>query len=255
MNRLEEILAVKYAEVDRLRPHAAELQQRAGIARPFRGFRSALERPDGQLAIIAEIKRASPSAGVIASDVNPVDRATNYERHGAEAISVLTDETFFQGSLSDLTAVHEAVSIPILRKDFVVDELQILEAAAAGADAILLIVAALTEDKLLQLSQVASDYHLDVLVEVHSVDELDTALSVGATIIGVNNRDLATFEVDLAVTETLSELIPEHVVLVSESGFKTLADVMRAHRCGADAILVGEALMRRDITIEQLRGV
>jgi indole-3-glycerol phosphate synthase len=254
MNRLEEILSVKRAEVEQLRARAAELHQRAGVARQFRGFRAALQRPDGQLAIIAEVKKASPSAGLIAFDFDPVERAAGYERNGAEAISVLTDETFFQGSLQDLTEVRNAVSVPVLRKDFVVDELQIIETAAAGADAVLLIVAALNGDQLLHLSQVASNYHLDALVEVHSADELDSALSVGATIIGVNNRNLATFEVDLSVTETLSELIPEDVLLVSESGFKTMADVLRAHRCGVDAVLVGEALMRRDITIEQLRG-
>ncbi|HEY4285162.1 MAG TPA: indole-3-glycerol phosphate synthase TrpC [Chthoniobacterales bacterium] len=253
MNRLEEIIAVKRGEVERLRPHADRLIEQAFAVTDFRGFRAALHRPDEQLAIIAEIKKASPSAGVIAADFDPADRARNYQEQGAEAISVLTDKTFFQGSVADLTAVHDATSIPVLRKDFIVDELQIVQAAAAGADAILLIVSALTDSELLRLMENAASRHLDVLVEIHSEEELQRAIDVGATIIGINNRDLMTFEVDLSVTEEISELVPNDVVLVSESGYKTVEDVARAHRAGVDAILVGEALMRGEITIEQLR--
>jgi indole-3-glycerol phosphate synthase len=253
MNRLEEILQVKRAEVEQLRPNAAQLQQQARAPRDFRGFRAAVDRDDGQLAIIAEIKKASPSAGLIASHFDPLERAKTYEQQGAEAISVLTDQTFFQGSLDDLTAVRATVSLPILRKDFIVDEIQILEAAAAGADAVLLIVAALSQDQLLHLSEFAAEYHLDALIEIHSADELDRALDVGAQIVGINNRDLTTFQIDLSTTEKLSELVPHDVVLVSESGFKTVDHVARAHRCGVDAILVGEALMRGVISIEQLR--
>ena len=154
-----------------------------------------------------------------------------------------------------MMAVHDAVSIPILRKDFVVDRLQIVQAAAAGADAILLIVAALTPSELLTLSEAAAELNLDALIEVHTEEELTRAIEVGAKIIGINNRNLSTFEVDLSVTEELSEMVPADVVLVSESGYKTVEDVRRAHQCGVNAILVGEALMRGDITIDQLRAV
>jgi indole-3-glycerol phosphate synthase len=255
MNRLEEILAVKRGEVERLRPLSKQLVSQALSAQDFRGFRAAVQRADQQLAIIAEVKKASPSAGVIDSNFDPAARAREYEAEGAEAISVLTDKTFFQGSMADLASVHDAVSVPILRKDFIIDEIQIAQSAAALADAILLIVAALTQEQLLHLSQVAASYHIDALVEVHSPEELDRALGVGATIIGINNRDLATFEVDISVTEKLTELVPTGVVLVSESGYKTVEDVVRANQAGVDAILVGEALMRREITIEQLRAV
>ena len=255
MNRLEEILAVKRAEVERLRPIAAALVDQAFAITDFRGFRAALKRKDDQLAIIAEIKRASPSAGIIVSDVDPGAKAKDYETQGAEAISVLTDKTFFQGTMVDLTTVHDAVSIPVLRKDFIIDPLQIAQAAASGADAILLIVAALTQPELLKLTQSATELNLDVLVEVHTEEELHRAIEVGAEIIGINNRDLATFEVDIAVTEYLSEMVPNDVVLVSESGYKTVDDVRRAHQCGVNAILVGEALMRGDVTIDELRAV
>ena len=254
MNRLEEILSVKRAEVERLRTIADRLAEQAFAVTDFRGFRAALQRPDNQLAIIGEVKKASPSAGVIDSNFDPIEKAKDYERQGAEAISVVTDKTFFQGSVADLTAVHDAVSVPVLRKDFVVDEIQIVQSAAAGADAILLIVAALTQVELLHLIETASARHLDVLVEIHSVEELHRAVDVGAQIIGINNRDLATFEVDLSVTERLSELVSDDIVLVSESGFKTAEDVARVCGCGVDAILVGESLMRGETTIEQLRA-
>jgi indole-3-glycerol phosphate synthase len=254
MNRLQEILAVKRSEVEQLRPLAARLLDQAFAITEFRGFRAALQRPDGQLAIIAEIKRASPSVGTIEKNLDPAEKAREYQGQGAEAISVLTDQTFFQGSLADLTAVHDAVSVPVLRKDFIVDKLQIVQAAAAGADAVLLIVAALDQDELLRLTEAAAELHLDALVEVHSEAELDRAIDVGAKIIGINNRDLTTFQVDLSITEHLSELVPKDVVLVAESGFKNAEDVKRAHHCGVDAILVGEALIRREVTIEELRA-
>ena len=256
MSRLEEIIAVKRTEVEKLLLHGDALRAQAAEAREYRGFRAALQRPDDQLAVIAEIKRASPSAGVINADVNLVEKAGDYQHQGAEAISVLTDQTFFNGSLNDLIAVRDAVTVPVLRKDFIIDEIQIVESAAAGADAILLIVAALTPDQLLRYHEIASDqYNLDVLVEIHSPDEIDFALAVGAKIIGINNRNLDTFEVDLSVTESLSEMVPNDVVLVSESGFKAAEDVVRPHKCGVNAILVGEALMRGEVTIDQLRAV
>jgi indole-3-glycerol phosphate synthase len=253
MNRLEQILRVKHTEIERLRPGAAELDRQALQRNDFRSFRSALKRPDGKLALIAEIKKASPSAGVIAQSFDPVEIAKDYERAGADAISVLTDEQFFQGKLDHLVDVRRAVSVPLLRKDFILDEVQIAESAAAGADAILLIVAALEQKKLVDLSKVAAKYQLDALVEVHTLEELKRALEAGATIVGINNRDLATFDVDLSVTEKLCREVPDDIVLVSESGIKSAEDVARLEAWGVDAILVGEALMRGEITIEDLR--
>jgi indole-3-glycerol phosphate synthase len=253
MNRLDEIISVKRAEVEQLRKFAEQLGALTFKVTDFRGFTAAIKRPDDQLAIIAEVKKASPSAGLIESSYNPSEKAQAYQRQGAEAISVLTDKTFFQGSVADLTAVHDSVSIPVLRKDFIVDELQIMQAAAAGADAVLIIVAAVTPNELLKLMETAARLHLETLVEIHTEEEIQKAMDVGATLIGINNRDLTTFEVDLSVTEELSELIPDDIVLVSESGYKTPEDVVRAHHCGVDAILVGEALMRGETTVDQLR--
>ena len=161
-----------------------------------------------------------------------------------EAISVLTDEQFFQGHLDYLTLIRDSVSQPLLRKDFILDQVQIMEAAGAGADAILLIVAALEQGQLVALLEAAALYQLDVLVEVHTLAELERALETDAGIIGINNRDLATFQVDLAVTEKLSEEVPEEIVLVSESGIRTAEDLARIKACGVDAVLIGEALMR-----------
>ena len=255
MNRLEEILRVKRTEIKRLRSRAAELDREARRRTDFRDFRSALQQSDGRLAVIAEVKKASPSAGVIASSFDPVEIARNYERSGANAISVLTDTKFFQGKLQDLADVRRAVSVPLLRKDFIVDEIQIAESAANGADAILLIVAALEQKQLVHLLRTATSYQLDALVEVHTREELNRALDAGAKVVGINNRNLATFDVDLAVTEELCREVPDEIVLVSESGIKTTQDVGRMKACGVDAVLVGEALMRGEISIEQLRAV
>lgn len=254
MNRLEQILAAKRDEIERLKPRAAELDRQARARTDFRGFGAAIQSSDDQIAVIAEIKKASPSAGVIAESFEPVEIAKKYEQAGANAISVLTDTKFFQGSLEHLRKVRDAVSIPLLRKDFIWDRVQIAESAANGADAILLIVAALTQDQLVRVLKAANEYCLDPLVEVHSLDELQRAVEAGAEMIGINNRDLTTFDVDLSVTEKLCREVPDEIVLVSESGIKTPADVSRLKACGVDAILVGEALMRGEISIEQLRG-
>src|SRR2546430_11856499 len=253
MNRLEEILEVKRQEIEQLRSRAAELDREARARTDFRDFRSALHRDDERLAVIAEIKKASPSAGVIAKSFKPIEIAKNYERSGANAISVLTDSKFFQGSLEHLRNVRNAVSLPLLRKDFIWDRVQIAESAANGADAILLIVAALTQDQLVRLLKSAKEFRLDALVEVHSIDELQRALEAGTEIVGINNCDLATFDVDLAVTEKLCLEVPDEIILVSESGIKTPQDVARVRACGVDAILVGEGLMRGEISIEQLQ--
>lgn len=244
MSRLDDILAVKRTEVEQLRPRREVLREAALLRNDFRSFEAALTREAGELALIAEVKKASPSAGVIAELFDPVAIARNYAQAGAEAISVLTDEQFFQGHLDYLGQIRAAVNMPLLRKDFILDEVQIIEAAAAGADAILLIVAALDDETLVRLLEAAALYQLDALVEVHTLAELERALETEARIIGINNRNLATFEVDLAVTETLSEEVPEETLLVSESGLRTAADVARVKAAGVNAVLIGEALMR-----------
>lgn len=200
-----------------------------------------------QLQIIAEIKRASPSKGMINPDVVPADQAKIYEAAGAGAVSVLTDTPFFKGTMDDLAAVREAVEVPILNKDFILDEIQIDRAADYGADVILLIVAALEEDRLHALYQYAKSKEMDVLVEVHNEEELEQAQKLGANIIGINNRNLKTFEVDLGVTERLIERIDtSDTLVISESGITVSADASRAAKAGARGILVGETLMRAD---------
>lgn len=255
MNRLDEIISAKRREVKQLRSRAAELEGQARARNDFRDFRSALQQSDGSLAVIAEIKKASPSAGIIAASFDPIEIAKNYQRDGANAISVLTDTKFFQGKLQDLADVRRTVSVPLLRKDFILDEIQAAESAANGADAILLIVAALEQGQLVDLLHATVTYQLDALVEVHTREELNRALDAGAKIIGINNRNLATFDVDLAVTEDLCREVPDEIVLVSESGIKTPQDVARVKACGVDAVLVGEALMRREMSIEHLRAI
>src|SRR2546430_12441634 len=215
MNRLEEILEVKRQEIEQLRQRAAELDREARARKDFRDVRSALRRDDEVFAVIAEIKKASPSAGVIAKSFDPVEIAKNYERAGVNAISVLTDSKFFQGSLEYLRNVRTAVSLPLLRKDFIWDRVQLAESAANGADAILLIVAALTQDQLARLVKNTTEYRLDAMVAVHTGDELQLALEAGAEIIGINNRNLTTFEVDLATTQKPCRELPDKIVLVS----------------------------------------
>jgi indole-3-glycerol phosphate synthase len=253
MNRLEEILSVKREEIERLRTRRAELERQAKARTDFRDFRAALHRGDRRLAVIAEVKKASPSAGVIADSFSPVEIAEKYELDGANAISVLTDAKFFQGDLDHLTDVRSAVLLPLLRKDFMLHEIQIAESVANGADAVLLVVAVLEQSQLVDLLTATVEYKIDALIEVHTEMELRRALETGAKIVGINNRNLATFEVDVGVTEKLCREVPDEVVLVSESGIKTPSDVARLKACGVDAILVGEALMRGDISIPQLR--
>jgi indole-3-glycerol phosphate synthase len=255
MSRLEEILQTKREEIKRLQTRRSELDRQARARKDFRSFRSALPQKDDKLAVIAEVKKASPSAGVIAEEFYPIAIAEDYELRGANAISVLTDARFFQGSLEFLDAVREAVSLPLLRKDFILDEIQIVESVVSGADAILLIVAALEQTELVDLLKAATERKLDALIEVHTHDELQRALEAGANIVGINNRNLATFEVDLAVTEELCREVPDEIVLVSESGIKSARDATRVKACGVDAILVGEALMRGETSLEELRAV
>lgn len=243
MDKLAEINASKDAEVKRLEPHAAELRRQALLRNDFRPFRAGLNRGD-EIAVIAEVKKASPSAGIIAADFNPLSQAREYARGGAHALSVLTDEKYFHGHLAYLRQIRDQVDLPLLRKDFIVHELQIFESVVAGADAILLIVASLDDAKLRALYDCAKTCQLDVLVEVHDLREMDRALELGADLIGINNRNLKTFQVDLATTEELAEEIPNDTVGVSESGIKTGDDVRRVRAAGINAVLVGETLMR-----------
>ncbi|MEI8234965.1 MAG: indole-3-glycerol phosphate synthase TrpC [Verrucomicrobiota bacterium] len=244
MNRLQTILDQKRTEIARLLPRLEHLRAAALLRNDYRGFAAALDRGPDALGLIAEVKKASPSVGTIVEHFDPVAIAQAYEAAGAHAISVLTDEKFFQGSLSYLTQIRQAVGLPLLRKDFILHEAQIYEAAVAGADAILLIVAALEQPELERLHETATTLGLDVLVEVHALPELDRALDCGARMIGINNRNLTTFEVDLRATEIISEEVPEGVLLLSESGIKTNADARRVFACGVNALLVGESLMR-----------
>ena len=244
MDRLQQILEVKRAEVARLLPRLEKLRAAALLRDEVRPFAAALDRGPAALGLIAEVKKASPSAGVIAAEFDPVAVARAYEAAGAHCLSVLTDEPFFQGHLSYLTRIRQAVALPCLRKDFILHDAQIYEAAVAGADAILLIVAALTQPELESLQRTAETLQLDVLVEVHTREELDRALDLGVRLLGINNRNLATFTVDLTTTEELSEEVPDDVILVSESGLKTRADAQRVFDAGCHAILVGESLMR-----------
>jgi indole-3-glycerol phosphate synthase len=211
-----------------------------------RDFVGALKKPRyGIIGLIAEVKKASPSAGVICPDFDPVRIAKEYEAAGASCLSVLTDEQFFQGSLDYLRQIREAVKLPLLRKDFIIDERQILEAIEWGADAILLIVAILTDEQLAKFHSLATESGLAVLVEVHDEEELDRALKLSPALIGVNNRNLKTFQVDLANTERLSSRITQQAsLLVAESGISNRADVERLKKCGASAILVGESLVK-----------
>jgi indole-3-glycerol phosphate synthase len=245
--QLDQILAHTLIEVNRRKAEAnlPELERQA-VAHIPRGFGASLRRV-GQTgpAIIAEIKKASPSRGLIRADFRPSILAPSLQVAGAAALSVLTDEEFFQGSLADLEAASSASSIPILRKDFILDPFQILEARAAGADAILLIVAALSDDKLDLLHAFATDLGLDVLVETHDRAEIDRAIALGADIIGVNSRDLRSFTVRSESLLLLAESLPQDVLRVAESGIRTAADISSLRVGGYNAFLIGEALMRQ----------
>ncbi len=244
MDRLGEILAHKEEEIRLLLPREDHLRYAAAERNDFRSLELALRGTEDGLAVIAEVKKASPSAGVIAEQFDPVATAAAYADAGAAGISVLTDERFFQGHLSHLSRVRAAVGAPVLRKDFLLHEAQIYESVVAGADAVLLIVAALQQERLIRLLELAHTYQLDVLVEVHDVEELDRALETEARIIGINNRNLKTFEVDLQTTRRLSGSVDEGLLLISESGIRTEEDAAMVRGWGADAVLVGEALMR-----------
>lgn len=238
----------------------SDLESRIADREPTKSLLGALSSTG--VGVIAEIKRRSPTAGTFAADINPTHRAQTYAAGGAIAISVLTDEPYFGGSHHDLQASNMAIDLPVIQKDFVINHYQIYEAAAYGADALLLIAGLSSHvesssepsiDVLRHQIELAEHLHLDALVEIHTDTELDEALRAGARIIGINNRDLENFTTDIAVTEALCKLIPKEIVVVSESGMHTAADIGRAGAAGADGVLVGETLMTTPNPIEHLR--
>lgn len=241
--KLAEIIAWKFEEVKRMEGQEKKLRKEALFRDEYRGFKKALFKP-GEATVIAEVKKASPSAGVIAKNFDPILQAVNYEAVGADALSILTDEKFFQGSLEYLRLVRKEVSLPLLRKDFMIHPCQIYESVLAGADAILLIVAAVGDEDLKKLFECARQFPLDVLVEVHNLPEMDRALDLGADIIGINNRNLKTFQVDLQTTADLAPEIPGDILGISESGIAAPEDVAFCREQGIDCFLVGETLMR-----------
>ena len=241
---LKRIVATKHEELKTLVGTGPELRSRAAGARPPRGFAAALRRP-GEVRLLAEVKRRSPSAGEIRPGADPVEVARAYQQGGAAALSVLTDREYFGGDLDALRSVSATVPLPVIRKDFVVDPLQVYEARAAGADAVLLIVRILEDSQLRDLHGVITELGMDALVEAHNADEVERALAAGTTLLGINNRDLDNFVTDLGLSLRLAASVPAEVTLVGESGIRTAEDVDRLGAAGVDAILVGESLMRQ----------
>jgi indole-3-glycerol phosphate synthase len=256
---LDQIVASKRREVDaaRRRMPQEELEAQAAEAPPVRDFRAALAAP-GPIRLIAEVKKASPSAGVIRPDFDPIAIARTYQAHGADCLSVLTDAPYFQGHLSYLARIRASVVLPLLRKDFLIDEYQVVEARVAGADAVLLIAEILDDAQMAGLLACARRLGMSALVEFHDPANLPRVLAAGADLVGVNNRDLKRFVTDLELTLRLRDQVPPGVVLVAESGIKAREDVRRLEAAGVDAILVGETLMRApDIgqAVEELLGL
>lgn len=253
MDKLAEIIAHKHLELEAILPRASHLKAAALQRNDFRGFRSALDRGPSQLGVIAEIKKASPSAGIIDPDFDAMKQAEAYIGGGASCMSVLTDEKFFQGSLSYLSKISEKPTCPLLRKDFIIHEVQIHEAIIAGADAVLLIVAALDQETLVRLYETARGLMLDVLIEVHDLPEMERALDLDSIdLLGINNRNLKTFQTDLTTTERLADEAPDDVLLVSESGIRNADDALQVLSYGANAILVGETLMKAHIPADAI---
>ncbi|TCV92058.1 indole-3-glycerol phosphate synthase [Luteibacter rhizovicinus] len=245
---LDRILTRKREEITErsARTPLAELAAKAADLPGTRGFAAAIDAKlhAGQSAVIAEIKKASPSKGLIRPDFDPAAIARSYEAGGAACLSVLTDADFFQGCEDYLHIARESCKLPVLRKDFIIDEYQVYEARVIGADCILLIAAALDDSALMNLTMLAAELELDVLVEVHNLEELQRALEVPAPLFGVNNRNLRTFETELGTSEKLKEYVGNDVVLIAESGISTHEDVRRLRKAGIDSFLVGEAFMR-----------
>ena len=252
---LSQIIADVRLRLPELQRQSVEFEADAHRQEPARGFLAALAGPD--LAVIAEVKRASPSRGVIDAKLDPISLAVEYGRGGAAAISVLTEPLHFQGSLDDLRRVRGGVDVPVLRKDFLIDPVQIWEARAAGADAVLLIVAVLDDTGLAELLTLTHATGMEALVEVHTAGEVERARAAGARIIRVNNRDLTTFDVDISTAERLAPLVADVPVAVAESGIWTRVDAGRMRAAGYDAVLVGESLVRapdRSALLAGLRG-
>jgi indole-3-glycerol phosphate synthase len=243
---LDEIVATKRVEIAEAKGRVAESALRAALAQapPVRDFLAAVSQP-GAVRLIAEVKKASPSKGLLRADFDPAVIARTYEQHGASAISVLTDEHYFQGSLENLRRVRAAVGIPVLRKDFVLDPYQVVEARAAGADAVLLIAECLDDQALQSLHDAIVGLGMTPLVELYDPQNLPRVLGIGARLIGINNRDLRTFHTDLEHTLRLRRQVPADRVLVGESGIRTRADVLRLGAAGVQAMLVGESLVVR----------
>jgi len=252
---LERIVADKRAEVAARKAAAprAALERRCATLPAPRDLEAALRPPGRPVALVAEVKKASPSRGVLSANLDPVALAATYARHGADAISVLTDEKYFQGHLDLLAAIRETVSVPLLRKDFTIDEWQLWESRAAGADAVLLIVSILDGSRLADLLAAAKGLGLAALVEAHTAAEVDKALGAGCRILGINNRDLATFETRIETTLELLPLIPPGPIVVSESGFFTGEQVRRVVDAGARAVLVGEGLVKAEDVAAKVR--
>ena len=244
MNQLDKIIAHKRHEIEVLIPKLDKFRAQALIRNDFKSFQSCLDQGTNRLGVIAEIKQASPSVGLIDPNFDFKKQAKLYEKSNAHCLSVLTDRQFFKGDLSHLNLISQSSKLPLLRKDFIIHEIQIYEACIAGADCILLIVAALTREELIHLHQVARNVQLEVLVEIHNLQELKLALELSDIMIGVNNRDLTTFQTNLAITEKIIPEIPDGILAISESGIRQVDDAQRVLNAGANAILVGESLMK-----------
>lgn len=255
---LDEIVSNKKEELKnrKISLPLSELKARIKDSPDTKGFRNAIERrekKDGPVRLIAEIKKASPSKGIIREDFNPQGIAWIYEEAGASAISVLTEEKYFLGNIEYLSQVRNVVKIPILRKDFIIDHYQIYEARAFGADAVLLIASILDKTQIDEYLGNAKDLNMDAIVEVHDKKELEKALQTGADIIGINNRDLMTFKIDIGTTYRLKDEIPKDKVIVSESGINNRYDIVQMQKAGVDAVLIGTALMREEDIAKKIR--
>jgi len=240
-------------EAKRLKPQEALINEIKNIS-VNSSFRKSISRPH-HVNLIAEIKKASPSRGIIRGDFNLSKIAMTYQANGASAISVLTDERFFEGKLEHIKAVKEHISLPVLRKDFIIDEYQIYESVTAGADAVLLIAELFSPSELARFYNLASSLRLDVLIEAHSEEDVEKALATGAGIIGINNRDLHTFKVDLGVTQKLLRMLPAGKIKVSESGIRSYEDVMFLKSMGVNAVLIGEAFMEAADIAAKMREI
>lgn len=250
-SRLAEILAEKHKEVDTLKK-AGLSNNRGNNAGTIRDFKSAISVPD-RIGLIAEIKSASPSAGIIRDKADPLTIGRMYEEAGAAAISLLTDKKFFRGDINHLPRLKKAVSLPILRKDFIIDEIQVIESFLFGADAVLLIARILSRQQLKRFLDTCQDLGLAALTEVHDRDDLEKAIDCGAEILGINNRNLDTFEVDINTTLELAPLVPEECIVVSESGIRNGGDIQLLRKSGARAVLVGTSIMKSDNVVEKTK--